>query len=158
MGEVDQPVGGEPEVLPLHQLPERAVVRLAGSPTRGQRRRRHADRTAVGGRGEEHTDLLERLADDADPVRERQLRVLEPERRRRGRGIETGAPAERVGRVVLARELAAGKYEVAGGELAFRVSLHQQDVEAAGGAVAEQHERRGGHRDHRGRFDGHGVV
>ena len=158
MGEVDQAVRRQPEVLALHELPERAVVGLAGATAFGERRRRDARGPAVGGGGQEHADLLERLANHADPVRERQLRVLERERLGHNFRIEPGAPADRIGRVVVGRELAAGEHVVAGGELALRVSLHQQDLEAPGGAVVQEHERRGGHGNDGGRFDGHDVV
>jgi hypothetical protein len=77
-----------------------------------------------------------------------------------------------VRRIVLARKLAARKDEVASGELALGVPLHQQNVEAArtaletsraaleaaGGAIAKEHEGGSGHRNHARRFDGHGVV
>jgi hypothetical protein len=37
------------------------------------------------------------------------------------------------------------------------VALHEEDLEAAGGAIAQQDER-GGRRGHDRLFDGHGVV
>jgi hypothetical protein len=53
---------------------------------------------------------------------------------------------------------AAREHEVACGELALEGTPHQQTLDAAGGAITEQDERRGGGRNGGRRFDGHGVV
>jgi len=83
--------------------------------------------------------------------------VLEPEGTRGAREIEAGAPLHGVIGIVVALELAAREHEVARGEFARVVALHQENLEAAGGTIAQQHQR-GGRRGHDRLFDGHGVV
>ena len=74
---------------------------------------------AVRRRREQDARLLERLAIGADPVRERRGgRVLETERAGGAGEVERRAPADGVVGIVVELELAAGKHEVARGELA----------------------------------------
>ena len=54
--------------------------------------------------------------------------------------------------------LPPGNTKVARGELALEVAAHQQALDAAAGAIAKEHQRRGGRRCDGRRFDGHGVV
>jgi hypothetical protein len=112
-----------------------------------------AYRPPVGLVGEEDADLLEGLPDHADEMREG-FGHGEPEARRRGVDVELRTPCGRVVGIVVRLDLAAGKDVIAGGELAFAVTLDQEQFGAAGGTIAEQHERGRGDGNDRW-FDAH---
>jgi len=141
------PDPGEREVLGAHHVEERGVRLLAVGPVAREALAVglvEAQGRPGGAVGEEHADLLEGLADGADPVAEGLLRP-EPAPQpagRRGRG-EAHAQALTVGRHVVPLDLPARKHVVARGELALRVALDEQDLEPAGWTVPEQHERGG---------------
>ena len=150
VGEVGEPIGGEREVLGAQHVEERGVGRLAvGAIARealvtGPVEAHRAPRGVV---GEEHADLLEGLADRADPVAQRGARLEPAQPRRRGRGGEAHTEALGIGRHVVRLDLAAGEDVVPRRELALGVALDQQGLEAAGGPITEQNQGRGRGRD-----------
>ena len=159
VGEVDEPVGREREALDPEHLPEGPMIVLAGATVVFAAPVIEAGRPAVLRVGEQDAHLLEGLANDADPVTERLVRQrVEPERARRADRVEAPAPRRGAVRSVGGLDLAPGKHEIAGGELARAMAADQENVERARGAITKQHERGSRHRRRRRRFDGHEVV
>ena len=88
--------------------------------------------------------LLERLADDADPIPERRARrSFQAQAPGRVLDVETATPVDRVVGVVVGLDLAAREHEVARRELALEVAPHEQALHPTGGTIAEEDEGRG---------------
>src|SRR5256712_11230236 len=92
VGEVHEPVRREPEPLRPEHLPERAVILLARMAIDRVALVVDARESAVLRVGEQDARLLERLADDADPVSQRRVGCGPETERARGPG-RVDAPA-----------------------------------------------------------------
>ena len=159
MGEVHEPVRREREPFRPEHLPERTVILLARVAIDRVALLVDAGESAIRRVGEQDARLLERLADDADPVTQRRVGCGPETERARGPGrVDPAAPPGGVGRTVADLDLASREHEVAGGEFARAMTPDQENLEPVRAAITKQDERRCRDRRHRRRFDGHAVV
>src|SRR5262249_5160295 len=119
--EVHERVRGQTEALGAQHVPERSVIDLTRAAVAGVALAVEPHGGAVGPVRQEEPHLLERLADDAYPVTERGRRRNHAKPARGLRRVELAAPGNAVVGAVAGLDLAPGKHEVAGGELARRV-------------------------------------